>query len=81
MAPYDPRAMRRIGLPWSPELVNRTFTAVGGTLLTVQLALEFGLAAGTAGGTHHAFANFGSGFCILNDLAIAAALGAAPVLV
>ncbi len=68
----DTRAMRRIGLPWSPSLVNRTVTAVGGTLAAVELALAHGLAANTAGGTHHAFADFGSGFCILNDLAVAA---------
>ena len=64
--------MRRIGLPWSEGLVRRTVTAVGGTLLTVDLALTHGLAASTAGGTHHAFADFGSGFCIFNDMAIAA---------
>ena len=68
----DERAMRRIGLPWSETLVQRTCTAVGGTILAVQLALEHGLAANTAGGTHHAFADFGSGFCIFNDLAVAA---------
>ncbi len=67
----DPKAQRRIGLPWSPELVNRTCTAVGGTVLTAQLALERGLACNTAGGTHHAFPSYGSGFCIFNDLAIA----------
>lgn len=65
-------AMRRIGLPWSPELVNRTCTAVGGTMLTAQLALHHGIACNTAGGTHHAHADFGSGFCIFNDLAVAA---------
>lgn len=67
----DPKAQRRIGLPWSPTLVNRTCTAVGGTILTAQLALTHGLACNTAGGTHHAFPNYGSGFCIFNDLAIA----------
>jgi len=67
----DPKAQRRIGLPWSPELVNRTCTAVGGTILTAQLALKSGLACNTAGGTHHAFPSYGSGFCIFNDLAIA----------
>ncbi len=82
----DVRAMRRIGLPWSPALVNRTCTAVGGTVLAVELALQFGLAASTAGGTHHAFADFGSGFCIFNDLAIAAryarrSLGAERILI
>lgn len=68
----DSKAQRRIGLPWSPELVNRTCTAVGGTILTAQLALQHGLACNTAGGTHHAFPSYGSGFCIFNDLAIAA---------
>ncbi|MGC1396632.1 MAG: histone deacetylase, partial [Coleofasciculaceae cyanobacterium] len=68
----DPKAQRRIGLPWSPALVNRTCTALGGTILTAQLALKHGLACNTAGGTHHAFPSYGSGFCIFNDLAIAA---------
>ncbi len=68
----DAKAQRRIGLPWSPALVNRTCTAVGGTILTAQMALSHGLACNTAGGTHHAFPDYGSGFCILNDLAIAA---------
>ncbi len=68
----DAKAQRRIGLPWSPALVNRTCVAVGGTVLTAKLALECGLACNTAGGTHHAFPSYGSGFCIFNDLAIAA---------
>jgi acetoin utilization deacetylase AcuC-like enzyme len=67
----DAKAQRRIGLPWSPALVNRTCVAVGGTVLTAQLALKQGLACNTAGGTHHAFPNYGSGFCIFNDMAIA----------
>ena len=67
----EPKAQRRIGLPWSPELVNRTCVAVGGTILTAQMALSQGLACNTAGGTHHAFPSYGSGFCIFNDLAIA----------
>lgn len=66
------KAQRRIGLPWSPELVRRTKLAVGGTILTAKLALKHGLACNTVGGTHHAYADFGSGFCIFNDLAIAA---------
>lgn len=68
----DAKAQRRIGLPWSPALVNRTCVAVGGTILTAKLALQHGLACNTAGGTHHAFPDYGSGFCIFNDLAIAA---------
>jgi len=67
----DAKAQRRIGLPWSQSLVKRTCTAVGGTILTAQLALSHGLALNTAGGTHHAFPSYGSGFCIFNDLAIA----------
>ncbi|MEM7553697.1 MAG: histone deacetylase [Cyanobacteria bacterium P01_A01_bin.84] len=67
----SPKAQRRIGLPWSPELVKRTCMAVGGTILTAKLALTYGLACNTAGGTHHAFPSYGSGFCIFNDLAIA----------
>lgn len=68
----DARAMRRIGFPWSAELVNRTCTALGGTVLAAQLATEYGIACNCAGGTHHAFPDFGSGFCIFNDLAVAA---------
>lgn len=68
----DGRAMRRIGFPWSEALVRRTFTALGSTLLAAELALEHGLACSTAGGTHHAFRAAGSGYCIFNDLAVAA---------
>ena len=66
------QAQRRIGLPWSSALVRRTCTAVGGTILTAKLALSHRLACNTAGGTHHAFPDYGSGFCIFNDLAVAA---------
>ena len=65
------KEQRRIGLPWSEALAKRTCIAVGGTILTAKLALKFGLACNTAGGTHHAFRSYGSGFCIFNDLAIA----------
>lgn len=68
----SPQAQRRIGLPWSPNLVRRTCCAVGGTILTAELALEHGIACNMAGGTHHAFPGYGSGFCIFNDCAIAA---------
>ena len=68
----SPQALRRIGLPWSEGLARRTRRAVGGTLLTARLALEHGLACNTAGGTHHAHPEFGSGFCIFNDLAVTA---------
>ncbi len=67
----EARALRRIGFPWSPAVVRRTMYAAGGTLLTARLALEHGIACNTAGGTHHAFADYGSGFCIFHDMAIA----------
>jgi acetoin utilization deacetylase AcuC-like enzyme len=67
----DDKAQRRIGLPWSEALAYRTRIAVGGSILTARLALAHGLACNTAGGTHHAFPSYGSGFCIFNDLAIA----------
>ena len=67
----DPKAQRRIGLPWSEALAHRTRIAIGGTILAGKLALEYGCACNTAGGTHHAFPSYGSGFCIFNDLAIA----------
>ena len=66
------REAKRMGLPWSEDLVRRTCIAPMGTLLTAQLALKHGIACHLAGGTHHAHYDFGSGFCILNDLAITA---------
>jgi acetoin utilization deacetylase AcuC-like enzyme len=68
----DAAAQRRIGLPSTTALVQRTWLAVGGTVLTARLALQHGLACHLAGGTHHAFPDFGSGFCIVNDVAVAA---------
>jgi len=62
---------RRIGLPATRPLVQRSWLAVGGTLLTARLALKQGLACHLAGGTHHAFPDHGSGFCIFNDVAVA----------
>ena len=69
---FDSKVWRRIGLPWSEGLIERTFTAPNGTLLTAKLALEYGMACHLAGGTHHAHYDFGSGFCLLNDLAYTA---------
>jgi acetoin utilization deacetylase AcuC-like enzyme len=57
-----------------PELIERTVLEVAGTVLTAQLALRYGLACNVAGGTHHAEANKGKGFTILNDLAVASRL-------
>lgn len=58
---YIFRHLRRIGLPYSESLVDRTLLEVSGTVLTARLALEFGLACNLAGGTHHAHKHFGSG--------------------
>ncbi|GGW86385.1 histone deacetylase family protein [Alteromonas halophila] len=68
----DKKAMRRIGFPWSQQLIQRTLRAVGGTCLTANLALEHGRALNLTGGYHHAFDSFGSGFCLFNDLYLAA---------
>ncbi|MCS6825187.1 MAG: histone deacetylase [Caldilinea sp.] len=68
----DARAMRRIGFPWSERLVRRTLIALGSTVLAAELAVTHGLACSTAGGTHHAFRDCGAGYCIFNDLAVAA---------
>ena len=62
---------RRINLPWSEKLAKRSFLAIQGTLRTSQLALNYGIACHLAGGTHHAFKDCGSGFCVFNDLAYA----------
>ena len=66
------KEMRRIGFPWSEKMVERSRRASGGTLDACRVALEEGLSANLAGGTHHAFADRGEGFCVLNDSAIAA---------
>ncbi|CAJ1065083.1 uncharacterized protein SYNPCC7002_A1628 isoform X1 [Xyrichtys novacula] len=65
---------RRTGFPWSEGIVRRCRYETGGTVLAAEVALQRGLACSTAGGTHHAFPSFGSGFCLLNDLAVAAKL-------
>lgn len=74
---HDAARMRRVGFAgddtYTHALVERTRLEAAGTVLTAELALRHGLAANLAGGTHHAHADFGSGFCILNDLAVTAA--------
>jgi acetoin utilization deacetylase AcuC-like enzyme len=62
---------RKLGLPWSETLWLRSRLAAAGTVLAARTALGDGLAANLAGGTHHAFADHGEGFCVLNDVAIA----------
>lgn len=76
----DPAIERRIGLrPWRPEIRGRTLRIVGGTLAATQDVLHHGhpVAGNLAGGTHHAHADFGSGFCIFNDLVVAARMALA----
>jgi acetoin utilization deacetylase AcuC-like enzyme len=64
--------VRRIGMPNSESVASRARAATGGTLLTARLALEHGIACNTAGGSHHASAESGAGFCVFNDVAVAA---------
>lgn len=64
--------LRRIGFPWSPELVARSRRASGATVAAARAALEEGLGVNLAGGTHHAFSDRGEGYCVFNDVAIAA---------
>jgi acetoin utilization deacetylase AcuC-like enzyme len=66
------KEVRRIGFPWSEEMVERSRRASGGTLGACLAALEEGFAANLAGGTHHAFSDRGEGYCVFNDSAIAA---------
>jgi acetoin utilization deacetylase AcuC-like enzyme len=68
----DASHVRRIGFPLTPELVTRELCIAQGTIDCTLYAKEFGVAMNVAGGTHHAFTNKGEGFCLLNDLAIAA---------
>jgi acetoin utilization deacetylase AcuC-like enzyme len=65
---------RRIGFPWSDAMVERARRSVGGTIAAARAALDEGAAANLAGGTHHSFADRGEGFCIFNDIAVAARL-------
>ena len=63
---------RRIGFPWSPDMVERSRRSVGATIAAARAAIEDGLAANLAGGTHHSFADRGEGYCVFNDVAVAA---------
>lgn len=64
-------AQRQLGFPWSEALVERSRRSVGGTVGAAHWALEHGFAANLAGGTHHAFADHGEGYCVFNDIAVA----------
>lgn len=67
----DAAEVRRLGFPWSLALVERSRRAVGGTVAAARHALSAGVAMNLAGGTHHAFADHGEGFCVYNDVAVA----------
>ncbi len=63
--------IKRIGFPWSPELYVRSCVTVGGALEATKAALQDGIAGNLAGGTHHAHADRGEGYCVFNDIAVA----------
>jgi acetoin utilization deacetylase AcuC-like enzyme len=70
----DAAEVRRIGMPWSRELVLRARAALFGTVMAARAALVHGVAGNLAGGTHHAFRDRGEGYCLFNDVAVAIAL-------
>jgi acetoin utilization deacetylase AcuC-like enzyme len=70
----EPAEVRRLGLPWSPELAVRARAAAFGTVMAARAALEHGIAGNLAGGTHHAFRDCGEAYCLFNDHAVAIAL-------
>lgn len=70
----DRDAERRLGFPVTEPIARRSRAAVAGTAQAARLALEHGLAFNLAGGSHHAYASFGSGFCVFNDVVVAARL-------
>ena len=65
------KEQRRLGLPWTPQLLTRSLYSVGGTIATARAAVDDGIAMNLAGGTHHAYPDHGEGFCVFNDVAIA----------
>ena len=64
--------IRRIGFPWSPEMVERSRRSTGATVAAAAAAFTDGISANLAGGTHHAFADSGQGYCVFNDVCVAA---------
>mgnify|MGYP003348584065 FL=1 len=68
----DKKSETKIGFPINDSVVRRSFVATGGTVLASKLALDSKLACNTAGGSHHATFNFGAGYCVFNDVAVAA---------
>lgn len=70
----DPQVVREIGFPWSEAMVERARRSVGATVAAARVAQTQGIAANLAGGTHHAYADKGGGFCVFNDAAVTARL-------
>ena len=68
----DIKLQKKIGFPINDSVVRRSFVATGGTVLASKLALDSKLACNTAGGSHHATFNYGAGYCVFNDVAVAA---------
>ena len=68
----DIKLQKKIGFPINDSVVRRSFVATGGTVLASKLALDSKLACNTAGGSHHATFDFGAGYCVFNDVAVAA---------
>ena len=63
---------KEIGFPWSEKMVERSRRSAGATIAAAKTAIQEGISGNLAGGTHHAYRNRGSGFCVFNDAAIAA---------
>lgn len=72
MGELTTQEIRRIGFPWSPQLFERSRHSVGSTIAACRTAVSEGLGINLAGGTHHAGRNYGQGFCVFNDSAVAA---------
>ena len=68
----NPEEQKEIGFPWSEKMVERSRRSAGATVAAAKVAFDDGIACNLAGGTHHAYRNRGSGFCVFNDSAIAA---------
>jgi len=68
----DKDEIRKLGFPLVKSVRRRSFVATGGTVLASKLAVKYKLACNTAGGSHHAFSNEGNGYCVFNDVAVAA---------
>ena len=68
----DTKSQKKIGFPINDSVVNRSFRATGGTVLASKLAVDHRIACNTAGGSHHASYNEGAGYCVFNDVAVAA---------